>query len=522
MATTHPSYPVHVQGRMDAQLSRWLWLVKWLLAIPHYVILAFLWAAFVVLSLVAFVAILITGHYPRAIFEFNVGVLRWSWRVSYYAYGALGTDRYPPFTLADVPDYPARLDVSYPDHLSRGLVLVKWWLLAIPHYLVVGLFVGGGAWISWRTEDWQWSWGASGLVGLLVLISAVILAVTGAYPTSLFDIILGMNRWALRVAGYAGLMTDEYPPFRLDIGGEDPDGVLTLGRVAAEPGAMIAAPGAAGLEPGAPQPVTSPPAGGPAVGGPRPGGSAWTAGRVISLVIGAFLVLTSAGLFTGGAALAWAASTQRDSAGYLTTDAVRLSTDGYAITSDNLQVQGAGPGWAYPDAVIGSVRVRVQAADTGRETFVGIGRTADVQRYLSGTRYVTVNDLGLGTDRKVRYTDHQGGAPGGTPTGAVSWVAQSAGTGSRSLTWTPESGDWTLVVMNADGASGVVVDTQLGAEVPMLPWVAGGLLAAGAVLLLVGAVLIAVAATRASRVTRTVAPVAAGPVGPATPTGPIG
>jgi len=116
-------YPVSVEGELDPGLSRWLWLVKWLLAIPHYIVLFFLWIAYLVLTIVAFFAILFTGRYPRGIFNFNVGVLRWHWRVAYYTYNVLGTDRYPPFSL-ERRDYPATLEVEYPERLSRGLVLV--------------------------------------------------------------------------------------------------------------------------------------------------------------------------------------------------------------------------------------------------------------------------------------------------------------------------------------------------------------------------------------------------------------
>lgn len=222
-ATPPAPYPVRVEATLSSELSRGLWLIKWLLVIPHVIVLVFLWLAFIVLTVVAFFAILLTGRYPRAIFGFNVGVLRWSWRVGYYSYSALGTDRYPPFTLADVADYPARLEVEYPQSLSRGLVLVKWWLLALPHYLVVGV-LAGGAWAGWNAANENGTWtSGGGLIGLLVFIAGVVLLFTGRYPRSIFDFVMGMNRWVFRVAAYATLMTDAYPPFRLDMGGQEPE-----------------------------------------------------------------------------------------------------------------------------------------------------------------------------------------------------------------------------------------------------------------------------------------------------------
>ena len=216
------AHPVRLEGVRDASLSRWLWLVKWLLLVPHLVVLVFLWIAFVLVTVVAWFAILITTRYPRALFDFNVGVLRWSWRVAFYGYSALGTDRYPPFTLADVPDYPARLDVAYPQRLSRGLVLVKSWLLAVPHYLVLALFLGGASSVSWQVgENATVSVGAN-LVGLLVFFAGVALLFTARYPAGIFDAVLGMDRWAARVGAYVALMTDVYPPFRLDQGGTEP------------------------------------------------------------------------------------------------------------------------------------------------------------------------------------------------------------------------------------------------------------------------------------------------------------
>ncbi|MCW2803434.1 MAG: hypothetical protein JWN06_1651 [Propionibacteriaceae bacterium] len=227
------SYPARLTGELDPHLSRWMWLVKWFLAIPHNIVLAFLWVAFVVTTVIAGFAILFTGRYPRSLFDFNVGVLRWSWRVAFYAYTAVGTDRYPPFTLART-DYPADFDVDYPEHLSHGLVLVKSWLLAIPHLIIVGLFTSNV--FSWWSTRGDWNLGSPGatgisLLGVLVLVASVVLLVTRKYPPALFNLILGINRWGFRVLTYVALMRDEYPPFHLDQGQRDPGDTPVRGPV---------------------------------------------------------------------------------------------------------------------------------------------------------------------------------------------------------------------------------------------------------------------------------------------------
>ena len=207
-------------------LSRGLWLVKWLLAIPHYIVLAFLWLAFLVVTIIAFFAILFTGRYPRGAVRLQrrrapVELAGRLLLVQRARHGPLPTLLARPGRLPG--DARRRLPRA---QLSRGLVLVKWWLLAIPHYLVVGIF-GSGWWLGWWGRD-DAGWddrgfaGSFGLIGLLVLFAGVALLFRGRYPSGHLRLRDGLNRWVYRVVAYVTLMTDVYPPFRLDQGEDEP------------------------------------------------------------------------------------------------------------------------------------------------------------------------------------------------------------------------------------------------------------------------------------------------------------
>jgi hypothetical protein len=457
MQATYPHqaapFPARLEGHLE-QPSRWLWLVKWLLVIPHYVVLAFLWLAFFLLSLVAFVALLFGGRYPRGIFDFNLGVLRWTWRVGFYAFGANGTDRYPPFTLADVSDYPARLEIAYPEQQRHGLPLIGWWLLGIPQYCVAGIFAGGLGSVGWdATRDWSAAPGWGGLIGLLVIVAAIVLLFRGEYPRSIFDFVLGLNRWVLRVGAYAALMTPEYPPFRLDSGEN-------------EPGGFSIAP----TTPTPPVPATSTVA---------PASAQWGTGRVIAVIVASLAVLAGLAALAGGGTALVFDQTQRDASGYLMTDSAAYSTDTYALVSDSYRTGAAGDVLVARD-LLGTVRIR---SHSSTPVFVGIARAAAVDSYLAGVRH----EVATRFDAQQRdFRLHDGGAPATPPTAKHFWAAQSLGSGTRTLSWSPQNGSWRIVVMNANGSAGIRTDLALGARFPHLLWIGIGVLSGGALLLLLG------------------------------------
>jgi hypothetical protein len=238
----------------------------------------------------------------------------------------------------------------------------------------------------------------------------------------------------------------------------------------------------------------------PAAAPPRPQAAArppgWTAGRITALVIGVLLALVSAGLLGGGGTVLWADTTQRDAVGYLTTSAHEFATAGSALTSERIDLGSAGTGWLYTPALLGTVRIRVTPAHPSPALFVGIGPTADVDRYLAGVSHTLISDLWTNRVQAIG-----GGTPRSAPGTQTFWAASTTGPGPQTLRWDPANGSWTVVVMNASGRPGIHVQADLGATYPSLLPIAVGLLAAGAVFG-AGAALLIAGAIRRRRASR--------------------
>jgi hypothetical protein len=238
--------------------------------------------------------------------------------------------------------------------------------------------------------------------------------------------------------------------------------------------------------PGEPEPGRP----GPAAAGP----AGWTTGRIVSAVIGGVLVLLSLGPLGGGGA-AWAAAAHRHG-GYVNLGTESYRTGGHALPSQPLELYTATGAWDVARSLIGTVRLRVTATQGGTPVFVGIARAAAADRYLSGVSYATVAGPVQG---HPSYLEHAGAAPAVPPGQAGIWAVRAAGPGTQTLSWPVTSGNWTFVVMNANGSAPVSATVNVAATVPVLTWAAVGLLIAGMVMLLAGALLIAVPARRAGQ-----------------------
>jgi hypothetical protein len=254
-------------------------------------------------------------------------------------------------------------------------------------------------------------------------------------------------------------------PVHLDMGGHEPDGTLTL------------APHQPPQDPGSGAAPGGPPSGrGPGPEGP-PRASGWTTGRIASAVIGAVLALCSLGLLGAGGGAVWADTAQRHG-GYVDLGTASYATAGRALVSGTVRVQG---GWGWLRPLIGQVRIRATTTGQAAGVFAGVAPAGAARRYLSGVAYTTVT----GYNGHGQQVGHPGSrmppSPGSTPM----WTAQAFGSPTAALMWTMRTGDWTVIVMNADRSPGVSVRADVGASLPALGWLATELLADGSVLALI-------------------------------------
>jgi hypothetical protein len=192
------------------------------------------------------------------------------------------------------------------------------------------------------------------------------------------------------------------------------------------------------------------------------------AGRITVTITGAILALLASALVLGGA-LALYGEVEKDDDGYLTTETHRFSADTRALATENLDLDLGEGDWVVEAGDLGKVRLEAKSHE-GKPLFVGIGRTADVERYLNGVPHTTVHDVEAGPFESfdADYTRHAGNRHPVSPEHADIWAASNQGAGRQTVDWEIEDGDWSVVVMNADGSLGVDADISAGANVPFL------------------------------------------------------
>ena len=231
----------------------------------------------------------------------------------------------------------------------------------------------------------------------------------------------------------------------------------------------------------------------PATAAPIPAPPArrtWTSGRIATMIVAVVLLLGASAMFAA-AGIVHAVDNELRESGYLTTDATSLDTDGYALTVEEIDLDGLDGDW-----LLGTARLRVTTSDPDAQLFVGVAPEDDVEAYLAGVKHSTVSEI---ADPTTRYSEHPGGAVSVNPADSDIWTAQVTGSGKQSLEWKPRDGQWTVVVMNSDGAAGVHVKADVGATVPVVEQLKCWLLGMGALLALTGAAPAAVTVSRVRR-----------------------
>ena len=220
-----------------------------------------------------------------------------------------------------------------------------------------------------------------------------------------------------------------------------------------------------------------------------------SAGRIALLVVGSIVALLALAFLAGGAVLFWAHTSERDGGGYYSTGSERFQTLTYALVSDDLDIGTDGPDWLFREGRLGTIRLRGTSTEPGKQIFIGIARTADVDRYLGNVSRARVSDLEF-DPFAVAYERLPGNATPEPPQSRTFWAESASGAGAVTVRWEVAKGDWSIIVMNSDASRGVSADISLGAKVGYIFWIALGLVIIGALLAAGAALLIFFAARR--------------------------
>jgi len=303
---------------------------------------------------------------------------------------------------------------------------------------------------------------------LAAVIAAVVLIFTCRDPRQLFSFVIGLNRWVLPVAAYVGLTADAYPPVRPEVGGPGPT-------------AMAMPPASPGPGSGITSERPAAPVSGAAPGEPRVRTPA-------AVVTGAVLALCSIGLLGVGGTALWADTADRHG-GYVSLGSENYHSTGYAVATGAAELGAASAGWDAARPLFGTVRITATPTSANKPTFIGIAVPRAVSDYLTGVAHTTVRNIAGTGSVSVEVA---GTAPAMPPTREALWAARSSGSGTQTLVWPVSSRNWEMVVMNADGSRPVSFSVNIAARLPALTGIAVGLLATGAVCLVVGVILIVI------------------------------
>ena len=218
--------------------------------------------------------------------------------------------------------------------------------------------------------------------------------------------------------------------------------------------------------------------------------------RIILLIFGLLFLLASLPLTIGGWSILWANAFLPDDDGFFISGDHRLDRNSYAMVTESADIdfdeewQG-GWGWCgdWDSGDFVTIKIEGKNNDSSKGIFIGIAEESDWEEYLNDVEYDEVTDISL-DPFTVDYINHPGNSSPEAPTSQSFWTESIYGTGRQVLEWEPETGTYSVILMNEDGSRSVDVDVAVGAKVPWLFGVGVGMVVGGVAALIIGILMV--------------------------------